>query len=201
MRHLTSIHRFSLALVCACVLSGPLYAQTQPKDGECKPDELDMGDYCASLPPATTQTEKERRRITRFRGESMMPGRTGSATPAAPKTTTPEDVPDTPVITPPEPEPSNPFSGYSVQLGAFSSRELAQSVAFSIESPDSKISLVPLERGERVLWACVMGPFPDNDSAMMARDRLRKDKRFRSAYIKPPQAGANQEITHDSTQE
>mgnify|MGYP000513017961 CR=1 FL=1 len=42
-------------------------------------DEIDMGDYCASLPPAVDKEEQKRRRVTRFRGESMMPGLTSAS--------------------------------------------------------------------------------------------------------------------------
>jgi hypothetical protein len=185
-----------LTFLCACLVSGSLFAQTRPKEGECKADEVDMGDYCAGLPPATTQPEKERRRVTRFRGESMMPGRIGEAE----SERVPADQPPAGIPPSPEAVPQDPASGYSVQLGAFSTRELAESVVHSIESPGSPVTVVPLERGDRILWACMMGPFPDKGSALIARDQIRKDKKFRTAYIKPPQAGLKQETANDTTQ-
>ena len=163
-----------IILLAGVLITGLLVAQTKPKQGECLPDEMDMGDYCASLPPAMTGEEKELRRVTRFRGSSMMPGRIGSA-----PVTTP--TPHEPVVPPIELAPTDSFV---VQLGAFSTRELAESVATSVESPGPPVHVVALDHGDHVLWACIQGPFPDRGSAVKARDYIRGIRKFRSAYVK-----------------
>jgi hypothetical protein len=56
----------------------PLQAQQTAAESRCRPDEIDMGDYCASMQPPTTQEESDARRVTPFRSRSMMPGRTGA---------------------------------------------------------------------------------------------------------------------------
>ena len=120
-----------------------LFAQTNSKQGECALDELDMGDYCASLPSAKTQSEKDTRRITRFRGTSMMPGRTGEISPGS----GPAEEPGQTLAA----DPGIAGEGFNLQLGAFSTREVAESVAHSVKSPGPPITVVPVESGERIL--------------------------------------------------
>jgi hypothetical protein len=181
-----------LAFLFLGLLSVSSYAQTRPKDGECRPDELDMGDYCASLPPARSQSENEQRRVTRFRAESMMPGKANTNSPGSAPAVDPKQVP-----APVAPVDSD---GFFVQIGAFSTRALAESVALSVESPGSPLVVFPLHRGNRVLWACTLGPFPDKASAEETRDWIRKDNRFGSAYVKAMDSEAKQGFANDKTQ-
>ena len=190
-----------IILLAGVLAAGLLAAQTRPKQGECLPDEMDMGDYCASLPPAITGEEKENRRVTRFRGSSMMPGKTSEATAT---TTAPLEPAPSPVELVPSPVELVPTEGFIVQLGAFSTRELAESVATSVESPGPPFHVLALDSGDRVLWACIQGPFPDRDSAVKARDFIRGNRKFRSAYIKSIdpallESEKEQGMTNDST--
>lgn len=217
-------------------------AQETEQPGGCAEDEVDMGDYCASLPPAMTEEEKQRRRVTRFRGKSMMPGRVeiptdntaeGSDTPGEssapgapvngenpmpslpPAVAGSKAVPPSAVTTPgsmvisgalqPEiaekaiqAEPAKPAeatgpvnakrpmdTGYVVQLGAFSSRSVAASVARDVHADGFPVALARLEAGERVLWASFAGPFEQIEEANSVRDQMRKTPRFANAWIKP----------------
>lgn len=183
-----------LAVSASLVLIDQLQAQTRPKDGECEVDEVDMGDYCASLPPAVSEEEKKRRRVTRFRGESMMPGRTGSkaARPApAAKPVIPAE--------PPLPVDVIPDDGFIVQMGAFSTRELAESIAETVSTPPGPVRVIPLDRGDHQLWACILGPFKTKDLAVLSRDQVQQDKRFRSAYVKLMNPEIIKGLTHDNT--
>lgn len=215
-------------------------AEEEQKPGACEVDEIDMGDYCASLPPAITEEDKSRRRITRFRGKSMMPGRTegDSATPeedAKPlpgkQVTTNPGLPVTPLpvtpstaaepqknlplaeseVTAPPPELAPPVeepaqqvepviavpkpvtppvpvsagSGYVVQLGAFSSRSVAVSVAQNVHAEGIPVALAPIETASGVLWACFAGPYEDMEQAKSARDHMRLKREFAAAWVKP----------------
>ncbi len=64
-----------VAIIVAC-LSGAPDVSAQPDDmgPRCRHDEIDMGDYCASLKPPDTEEEASTRRVTPFRSRSMMPG-------------------------------------------------------------------------------------------------------------------------------
>ncbi len=184
----------TVVVLIGSLVFGLLGAQTRPKIDECQPDEVDIGDYCASLPPAVTETEKKKRRVTRFRGKSMMPGRVGAkpATVPAPPAKEP--------LTEPLVAPAEPTSGFIVQLGAFSSREVAESVAASLSSSPILVRIVPLDRGDHVLWACIKGPFENRELAVQSRDLLRKDKRFRSAYVKLLDTEIRQGLANDNTE-
>jgi cell division septation protein DedD len=176
------------------VFSDPLQAQTRPKDGECEANEVDMGDYCASLPPAITEAEKKRRRVTRFRGESMMPGKTDSeaARPVPPVTpVTPAQLP-LPVV-------SIPDHGFIVQLGAFSTQEMAESIALTVATQPGPVRVISLERSGRLLWACILGPFESRGLAVVSRDQVQQDTRFKSAYIKLMDPEIVKGITNDNT--
>jgi cell division septation protein DedD len=164
-------------------------AQTRLNQGECRPDEMDMGDYCASLQPEMTGEEQDKRRVTGFRRSSMMPGRTGAKPASTP-------IILEPVLPPVEQAPAEEFV---VQLGAFSNKQLAQSVADSVESPGLPIHVIALNWRDTVLWACVQGPFSDRNSAVIARDLIRGKKKFRSAYIKTLNPEMEQGLAHDST--
>jgi cell division protein FtsN len=215
---------FGIIPAAILLLAGATLAQTRAKEGECRPDELDMGDYCASLPPAANEDEEQRRRVTRFRGTSMMPGRTGVANKTMPgpkpastltgnkaATSMGQQIP-TPAVTPvtppsgaeaavPAPVPAGSLaSQFIVQLGAFSSETLAASVAASIVAPQAPIHIVPLTRNERVLWACVQGPFASLDEATAARDLLRRQQAFKSAYIKSIDPEIEKGLVYDPTE-
>ena len=130
-----------------------------------------------------------------------MPGKISEATATTPA---PLEPAPSPVELVPSPVEFEPTEGFIVQLGAFSTRELAESVANSVESPGPPFHVLALDRADRVLWACIQGPFPDRDSAEKARDLIRGNRKFRSAYIKlmdPAllENGKEQGMTNDST--
>ncbi len=188
---------YLLLIMPALLVFDPLPADTRDKEGECRLDEVDMGDYCASLPPARSQTVKERRRVTRFRSTGMMPGRASETLGTQDKQALPQKLQtDEPVLA----EQVVIKTGFSVQLGAFSTRERAESVAISVESSGPPVTVVPLQSGNQLLWACIQGPFPDKPSAIEARDHLRKERRFRTAYIKANETVAQQGIANDRTE-
>jgi cell division protein FtsN len=76
-------------------------AQQAIAEPRCRPDEIDMGDYCASTQPPTTQEESDARRVTPFRSSSMMPGRTVT-TDSGNTAQMPTGVPETPAQEPAE---------------------------------------------------------------------------------------------------
>jgi cell division septation protein DedD len=168
----------SLALGVMVCLS--LEAQTRPKDGECLPDEIDLGEYCASLPPPQNEEERKKRTVTRFRGKSMMPGIVSDNNEKPAKTVA---KPPVQKEIPAAEIPVTLTQGFMIQLGAFSKQESAELIASSIENPEAPVNVNPLQSGERQLWACTLGPFADKSSAEQARDRLRTDKRFRTAFV------------------
>lgn len=180
-----------IAMFAVCCLVEPLFAQAQREESTCRVDEVDMGGYCASLPPAHTQAEKDKRRITRFRGVGMMPGRAdGKSSQASPSSG---------AVPPPLDLVIN--SGFGVQLGAYASKQTALSVVLSLESRGNPVLLARLERGDQILWACILGPYPDKQSAQVARDRIRLDERFRSAWVRPLKSLVLEGLTSESTEE
>ena len=182
----------ALALATGCLFSVDLPGQERPKPGECAADEVEIGEYCVSQSPDLSGETSKHRRITPFRGKSIMPGLVGK------KPAIPAPVPPVKAVALPAPiEPA----GFIVQLGAFSTHELAKSVAQSIQSAEVPVTVTPLGRNGRVLWACIQGPFPDKSSAAVARDTLRLDKRFRGAYIKPLQSESTRGLVNVRTEE
>ncbi len=169
-----------ILMLAGCLLVTTLAAQTRPEGDECRPEEVDMGDYCASLPPAQTESEKDRRRVTHFRRKGMMPGKVDSS--GVSKKDKNTLVPQKTEVGAPQ-KPVGKIDGFLVQLGAFSTREAAQSVAASVESPHTPVMIIPLERGDRILWSCAIGPFPDRKSADAVRDQMRENKKFRTAFV------------------
>lgn len=153
-------------------------SSAQEPEITCEPDEIDMGDYCAKRPPEAAVLRPGAKRATPFRVKSMMPGLVGEpAGPTLPGTVSePEPVADVPVA----------GSGFGVQLGVFSTRarasEVAREAAAAVGGP---FALAPMPRDERILWACIHGPFSDKSAAIEAQRRLRQNTRFREAFVKP----------------
>ena len=46
-------------------------------------------------------------------------------------------------------------------------------------------TLARIPRDERILWAAIYGPFPDENSAGDAMRRLREKTRHKEAFVKP----------------
>ena len=179
------------------------FAQEEKETSHCRPDEFDMGDYCASLPPPGTNDEAAVRRVTPFRGRSMMPGRTKTPTVrrqagrAAPR----RAGPVTPQAEPTSPIPAHQAnSGFVVQLGVFSEKPSALAYAETLRKDGLAISVARVTRGNRVLWACIHGPFPDGESAATAAGRLRIDHHISDTYIKPLDDLELTELSHDTTE-
>ena len=59
----------TICLALAAIISATLEAQTKPKEGECLPDEIDLGDYCASLPPSGKRGGQEEAHGNEIPGE------------------------------------------------------------------------------------------------------------------------------------
>jgi cell division septation protein DedD len=195
-----SLYKLKIPVIFLLIATGfsfptNVYAQDDEKEKGCAIDEVDMGDYCASLPVAVTEAEKKRRRITRFRGTSMMPGKVDSTRPAKPA------APALPSQPGPTPEPAPPEGGFVVQLGAFSTREIAESVVASVSPLGPAIRIMPLQRGDRVLWFCIQGPFESREQAALSRDHIRKEKNFKSAYIKTVDSEIRQGWGNDNIKE
>jgi cell division septation protein DedD len=209
-------------------------AQENPETSHCQPNELDMGDYCISLPSPANPEESALRRVTPFRARSMMPGLAGKpdgqTKPAqgerkgllsGPGQTTrrapaPEPLPvkqqpvgpgtdpSPPVVehlqTAPAMPAARPSGNFGVQLGVFSSKSTAISVGRPLADAGLPVYLTPVERGGRVLWACIHGPYPDQESAADAAGRLRIDHRVGNTYIKPLADLELTELSHDTTE-
>jgi cell division septation protein DedD len=167
------LRKGALLLPLLCGLS----IDTAAQEGReaCEPDEIDMGDYCAKRPPEAAVLRPGAKRATPFRAKSMMPGIVGEPTQPGPEESAPE----------PAGQPAVPGSGFGVQLGAFSTRakasEVARSAAAAVDGP---FALAPIQRNERILWACIHGPFPDKAAAIEAQRRLRQNTRFTDAFVK-----------------
>ena len=164
----------ALLLPLLCGLSFDTVAQDAQE--RCEPDEIDMGDYCAKRPPEAAVLRPGAKRATPFRAKSMMPGIVGEPIQPAPAASVPEPADQLPL----------PGSGFGVQLGAFSTRakasEVARNAAAAVDGP---FALAPIQRNERILWACIHGPFPDKAAAIEAQRRLRQNTRFTDAFVKP----------------
>jgi len=122
----------------------------------------------------------------------MMPGKKDASEPAR----VPELVPET--VTPPA-NPAPP-GGFLLQLGAFSSKEVAESVAGSVESPGLQVIVASIETANGILWVCYQGPFESRASAESAREQVRTDSRFHTAYIKSVDTAIQQGLLNDSTE-
>lgn len=170
----------AFSLILGTIICANVDAQTRPKDGECLANEIDLGDFCASLPPPKTEAEKKRRTITRFRGESMMPGLM-SQTPEKPGKT--QATPPAKIEQAVGQSSKTLTEGFMLQLGVFSTRERAEKVASSIISTGIQVNIDPLQRGDSILWRCSIGPFANRDSAEQSRDQMRIDERFSTAFV------------------
>ena len=211
----------------------------------CRPDEIDMGDYCASLQPPSSEEESENRRVTPFRYRSMMPGHVGtqgvgSRQPQALLPPAAQQEPDIEPVTensgprpgkqpadepfatakaaPPLPEaaadpghaanpapagqPASPPEPVTlgVQFGVFSSRARALGVAMPLAEAGLPVGLARMQSGDRVLWACIHGPFRDEGSAQAAARRLTIDHGVEDTYIKPLDGLELTELSHDTTE-
>ena len=151
-----------------------------------------MGDYCARRPAEAAQLKPGARRATPFRVESMMPGRAG-------------ERPVNNLIPGLGREPKEPTlakSGFGVQFGAFSSRKTAVRVAREAASQvGGPFSLARIPRDQRILWACIHGPFPDETSATEALHNLHDNTGHREAFIKPLEDMELLDLDYASTEE
>lgn len=166
------------ALACGlCVvltLITLLVSETVRATQDCEPGEIDMGDYCVRKTQQPRQFGPGARRMTPFRSQSMMPGRVGHIPPP--------DPPGLPVNS----MNAVPGEGWGVQLGVFSEKTKALDI---ISKAETKVKgpyhLAPMDRGERILWAVVHGPFQAQSEAKAARVRLLEQTRFKEAFVKP----------------
>lgn len=103
------------------------------------------------------------------------------------------------MIAKPEPSPAlvAAGSGYVVQLGAFSSRSVAATVAQGVHAEGIPVALARLETRGRVLWASFAGPYEEMEKAKNVRDQMRQKREFAAAWVKPvdqlPLIGLNDE--------
>lgn len=65
---------FRAAAVAALFAASLASAQPAKDESDCRPDEVDLGDYCASIAPPDPNGKDPRSRVTPFRAQSMMPG-------------------------------------------------------------------------------------------------------------------------------
>jgi hypothetical protein len=183
-------HSLACLLPLLVLVSESPDAQEVEGEARCRPDEIDMGDYCAGRPPDAQKLTPGATRRTPFRLHSMMPGHVGEA-PAA-------HLPEPPsgkAVTAPEP-------GFGVQFGVFSERATAESmVRYAAEAVQGPYHLARIEQGNRILWACIHGPFTDRASAAAARSRLRDGTRFKDAFVKSLDELKLIELEHAHTQE
>ncbi len=182
-------HRVACILPLILLTTLPASAQDADVELQCRPDEVDMGDFCARRSPEARQLKPGAKRATPYRVNSLMPGHAGESlaeSGAEPDAGT-KDV--------------TQGHGWGVQLGAFSSKETADAVArAAAQIIGGPFHLAPLERGERILWACIHGPFPDEESASAARKRLLSDTNHAEAFVKPLDNLKLIELDHASTQ-
>jgi hypothetical protein len=177
-------------LLLAWLSLGPAWSQDADPQGECLPEEIDMGEYCARRLPEVRKLEPGAKRATPFRKRSMMPGQVGDPS-SEPMAGLPRGTIE-----------SQDGHGFGVQLGAFSERSVANDVARSAAAAMGEpFYLAPLARGERILWACILGPFPDEASAMAALARVQDRTRYKDAFIKPLDQLKLVEVDHATTQE
>jgi cell division septation protein DedD len=174
----TATGKRAALLPLLCGLAFELAAQET--ESGCAPDEIDMGDYCVKKAPEALKLQPGAKRATPFRVKSMMPGRVGE------QPLLPGSQPAPEVQAEPAAAPSIEASGYGVQLGLFSTREKAREVARDVAAVvGGPFALAPIELNERILWACINGPFPDKPAAIDAQRRLRQETPFRDAFVKP----------------
>lgn len=182
------------ALTIVFVVSSAM-AQEQTTEEECLPHEVDMGEYCVSAAQKDNEEVLPGRKATPFRRQGMMPGgvKTAVKKPEEKKAPLPQVV-----VSHNLPAPVVAQGGFGIQLGAFSSRESAISVASSVISAGTPVLLSPIERGNKVLWACVAGPYAQADDAREDLGKIKADSRFAGAYIKPLNGMKLEGISHDS---
>ena len=170
-----TLSRWAVCVLLAC-LCQPVSGQESAESDRCGPDEIDMGDYCARRPPEAAQLKPGARRATPFRVKSMMPGHVGEK-PNPRLKPIPNSAAELPL-------PAG--KRFGVQLGVFSSRETAEQIAHDAEKQVGGVfTLARIPREERILWAAIYGPFPDENSAGDAMRRLREKTRHKEAFVKP----------------
>lgn len=152
-----------------------LAQETQP-ERKCGPDEIDVGDYCARAAQDAARLEPGARRATPIRIRSMMPGHADDVRESTP-------VQEAAVA---DSARAPGSGGLGVQLGVFSSREKAVAVGQEARSAvGGAFVLARISHQQRILWACIQGPYSDEASALRARQRLHTETRFKEAFIKP----------------
>lgn len=208
--------RGALPVGLAALLAAMLAAAQQEDESEtesgCRPDELDVGDYCVGQPEPRSPTEARLQRQTPFRIRSMMPGhadrgmmpgraaRTPAQSSPGPRPRVqaqPEPAPraqaqvaaqvqaQTQVQVQPEEAIVEAGAGYGLQLGAFSQRATAERVvADAHQRFPGPYRIAPLARGERILWAVIHGPFPTLERASAARARVISERAYQGAILK-----------------
>jgi len=181
----------SLLLITLAAWSG----RVSGVDGEvqCADGSAPVDGRCVEE-PATAQ-EVLPPRVTPFRARSMMPGHVDEP----PRVETPAKALPGKATSMPRAEPG---SGYGVQIGVFSERATAAKVARQlIEEIGGDFRLAPLERGSRILWACIHGPFADTATAKAALGRIRSETTYQEAFVKPLDQLKLIEPRHASTEE
>jgi cell division septation protein DedD len=178
--------RSALLIPLLCSISVAVAAQEASEEHSCRPDEIDMGDYCAQKQPEAAQLKPGATRATPFRIKSMMPGHPEPL----PRRPSPQATPamNTPAMnTPAKTTPAaDETPGFGVQLGVFSSRENAARVARTAQAAvGGDYVLARLPGHERILWACIQGPFPDEVAANLARRLLQEETTYQDAFVKP----------------
>ncbi|MBT8062709.1 MAG: hypothetical protein HKO64_07850 [Xanthomonadales bacterium] len=176
-----------LAIGLAAMLSGTAWANEveDAQDTEvwqCAEDEIDIGEYCVKV----VESEPEQAgtpKATPFRRESMMPGVVRRSSPQPPAET-PARKPAV-VVRQTIPVPVVAEGGYGIQLGAWSSRETAERVGLSVIESGVNAILSPMQRGDKLLWACIAGPYASEDAARGDLQLLKSDSRFSQAWTKP----------------
>lgn len=187
---LAAARRVASMLPLLYLAATPLGAQDASDEPRCRPDEIDMGTYCAGRPPQARKLKPGATRSTPFRIRSMMPGHVGEA-PYREPPKRPEGPADSPA-----------GHGFGVQFGVFAERQTAVSVLRSAaQALDGPFRLAPMSQGNRILWACIHGPFPDKESAAAARNRLHEATRFRDAFVKRLDELELIELEHANTEE
>jgi len=147
-----------------------------PVDGRCVETPAEPRE---ALPP----------RVTPFRARSLMPGHVDEPRKTVRKA--PVDAPR-----------AVAGSGYGVQIGAFSERSTALKLAQQlIDDIGGDFRLAPIARGNRILWACIHGPFPDRATAQAALGRIRSETAHQEAFVKPLDQLELIEPRHVSTEE